>query len=84
MGFFLLCESPDITPSVSVLNYSYYRDQQEVIQFIAQLQQTLQCVVSNTKTNLPNVSVASIGKGQHPVLSDYSDGIDTMAFLLDL
>ncbi len=84
MEFFLLRESPDITPSVSVLNYSYYQGQQDVIQFIKQRLHKLQCVVSNIKMNLQNTSLVAPGQSQHPVLSDYSDGIDTMVFLLDV
>ncbi len=84
MGFFLLHESPDITPSVSVLNYSYYDNQKDIIQFIAQLQHKLQCVASNLKLNVQNTSVVPLGQSQYPDLSDYSDGIDTMAFLLKL
>ena len=84
MGFFLLRNTAEITPAVSVLNYSYYDNQKKVIQFIKERQHKLQCVVSNSALNLPNTSVVPFGQSQYPILSDYADGVDTMAFLLKL
>lgn len=84
MGIVLLRESVEITPAVSVLNHSYYDNQKDVIQFIKERQHKLQCVVSNIKMDIPNISVVPLGQSQYPVLSDYADGVDTMAFLLKL
>ncbi len=84
MGFFLLRESPEITPSISVLNYTHYQNELEILQFISQRKDILQCVSSNLKMDIQHVSRVPLGQSQYPVLSDYADGVDTMAFLLDL
>ncbi len=84
MGHILLRESADITPALSVLNYSYYDNQKDVIQFVAERKHKLQCVVSNIRMDFPNTSVVPLGQSQYPGLSDYADGVDTMAFLLKL
>jgi hypothetical protein len=42
----------------------------------------IQCVVGTA--NLPGMDVIPFGKAQTPTLSAYADGVDTMAFLVEL
>jgi hypothetical protein len=70
----LLVENEQLFSPISQLNYSFYTD-------INQLQQRLendgniQCIVGDNIV---------FGKAQQPSLFSYSDGIDTMQFLLSL
>ncbi len=74
-GTTLIIENEPIFSPISQLNMEYYGD-------IKQLEEKLekdgniQCIVG--KNNVP------FGSAQSPTLSDYADGVDTMAFLLAL
>ncbi len=72
-GFVILKEDEGLSSPVAVLFYSHYKNEDELRNHIDHLGDQLQCVVG--KNNLP------FGSTQQPGLSDYADGIDTMAFL---
>jgi Acyl-CoA reductase (LuxC) len=71
----VLAENESIFSPVSQVNYEYYDD--EVVLTEA-LQQNLdiQCIVGK--------GFIEFGKAQQPSLTDYADGVDTMAFLVAL
>jgi hypothetical protein len=71
----VLAENASIFSPVSQVNYEYYDD--EVVLTEA-LQQNLdiQCIVGK--------GFIEFGKAQQPSLTDYADGVDTMAFLVVL
>ena len=78
-GFLMLKEDASYSSPIATLFYEYYDN-------IASLQQKLnldsehiQCVVGNVIENS-----VSFGKTQHPTLTDYADGIDTLEFLSKL
>lgn len=71
----LLAENDALFSPISQLNYSYY-DNLEVIQQELSQHPDLQCLVSSA--TLP------FGSAQAPKLTDYADGVDTMAFLQSL
>ena len=73
-GYLILKEDSGISSPVSVLNYEFYEYQSAVKQQIEILKEKIQCVVG--RQNIP------FGKSQLPSLWDYSDGIDTIEFLL--
>jgi hypothetical protein len=81
-GYILLNERTHIHSPVGVLNYSYYDDIQEVSQDILQNQNVIQCVVSNLNEINSLENILPLGTAQSPLLSDYADGVDTLAFLL--
>ncbi|MFB6454808.1 acyl-CoA reductase [Chitinophaga sp. Hz27] len=74
-GSILLHDSPSLFSPLSVLHYSYYTDQQALAAELGQ-DEVLQCLVGKDFT--------PFGQAQQPSLSDYADGVDTMAFLLGL
>ncbi|NLA24961.1 MAG: acyl-CoA reductase [Bacteroidales bacterium] len=79
-GFFILRESDSLAAPMSVVNYKYYKDLNEAESFLSMNIDELQTIVSHqneTKYILP-------GTAQKPKLNDYSDGIDTINFLLNL
>lgn len=71
-GSVLLVEEPSPFSPISQLNYEFYGDKNQVV---------------NTIQSIPDLQ-AIVGKGfippgqaQHPGISDYADGVDTMEFL---
>jgi len=74
-GVVLLTENPLPFSAVSVLHYRYYQDKPSLEQELAD-SSDIQCVVGHGQ--LP------FGCAQQPGLSDYADGVDTMAFLCSL
>lgn len=72
-NFVLLKESNDLHSPLSVLHYQRYNDHNEVLTFLEENQQQIQCIVGHDY--LP------FGSAQCPQLTDYADGIDTMQFL---
>lgn len=74
-GSIILHESSSPFSPISQLHYCFYKDEQAVAASL--LNNTdIQCVVG--KKWLP------FGRSQQPGLTDYADGIDTLAFLLGL
>ncbi len=76
--YFILTESDEFSPPISVINYQYYKDIKEVQEIIEENQNRLQCVVSHC--NIKNS--VEFGETQNPKLYDYADNIDTFDFLL--
>ena len=77
-GYFMLIESDEFSPPISVVNYQYYRDIKEVQEIIEENQDRLQCVVSHCDIK----NIVEFGETQNPKLYDYADNIDTFDFLL--
>lgn len=80
-GFLLLTENEGLVSPISTLYFQRYFDQDDLAQKLTRLSETIQCVAS--KDGFYPGSVA-LGQTQRPGLSDYADGVDTMAFLLSL
>ncbi len=80
-GFAILRENPNLGSPVAVINYEYYSALSDVKKELKLRESEIQCVVS-----LPQVIENSIAFGdtQKPSLSDYADGVDTLAFLVEL
>lgn len=73
----LLLENPDLNSAVSVVNYSYYASEEEVVEYISANRENLQIVVGNN----PKISTVGFGKAQQPQINDFADGTDTMKWL---
>jgi hypothetical protein len=74
-GFVVLTENSSLFPPISQLYYEQYTDSNAVIQTLEE-SSDVQCVVGE--------GFIPFGMAQQPSLTDYADGIDTMAFLKDL
>jgi hypothetical protein len=75
-GFLLVKEDEQLVSPVGSLFLHRYDDPHEVSKWLDAHTEEVQCVVG--KNHLP------FGKAQHPELWDYADGVDTLAFLIDL
>lgn len=71
-GCILLIEDPAIFSPISQLNYEFYTDKNSVETVLKNVPD-LQCIAGEGQ--LP------FGQSQCPVITDYADGADTMAFL---
>ena len=70
----LLVENDSVFSPISQLNYSFYTNQDIVIETLRN-NESIQCIVG---LDIP------FGMAQQPGLSDYADGIDIMNFLVNL
>lgn len=74
-GSTLLIESADIFSPISQLHYSFYEDAEMPGKELSQ-NLDIQCIAG--------YGGIAFGQAQHPDLSAYADGVDTMQFLLTL
>lgn len=80
-NFVLLKEDTGLSSPIGVLFYEYYSDVADLQRKLEMQKNELQCIVGDTHL----ISEAlPFGTAQCPQLADYADGIDTMAFLLNL
>jgi hypothetical protein len=71
----ILSENENCFSPVSVLNYEFYQNRENVFDHL-KTNEKIQCIVAE--------NYIPFGKSQVPGLFDYADGIDTMEFLLSL
>jgi hypothetical protein len=76
-GFLILRQSTQLASPVSVMNYEFYGDELALGEILAAQQDNIQCAVSNNgywPCSIP------FGTSQNPSLTDYADGVDTLAW----
>tara|TARA_B100000989_G_scaffold256348_1_gene205520 strand:- start:641 stop:1498 length:858 start_codon:yes stop_codon:yes gene_type:complete len=76
--FFLMSQSKEINPPISIIYYDYYDDISQVANFINEKSNQIQCIV----TNLQIDNSTGFGEAQDPKLDQYADNRDTINFLL--
>jgi hypothetical protein len=81
-GIILLTENQQLSSRIAGLHYEHYADPELITQQLLEKAAEIQCFVSNTP--FPRIPVQPFGTTQSPGLSDYADGIDTVAFLLSI
>ncbi len=74
-GSALLLENDANFTAISQLNYSFYEDEQTVLDLLAG-NEDIQCICGRSEI--------AFGQAQKPSLMEYADGVDTMQFLLTL
>jgi len=72
-NFVLLRESDLLFSPLSMVHYQFYENQLEVDEYLTAHKDKIQVVVGQNYT--------SFGSAQSPMLNDYADGVDTLAFL---
>lgn len=78
--FMLLKEEASMASPIAVVFYEYYDNQESLARIIAQNSDQIQCIVSEQAIE----NAIPFGETQHPQLWDYADGVDTLAFLVNL
>lgn len=71
----VLAENASIFSPVSQVNYEYYENKESLIDGLKN-NTDIQCIVGK--------GFIEFGKAQQPLLTDYADGVDTMAFLMKI
>jgi hypothetical protein len=80
-GFLLLTENSTLVSPISVVYYSTYQNEEDLKNQIEINSDKIQCIVSEDAWYSKS---HNFGDAQKPKLWDYADGVDTMAFLLNL
>ncbi|SEJ23184.1 Acyl-CoA reductase (LuxC) [Dyadobacter sp. SG02] len=81
-GFLLATESEALVSPISVLHYQPYDSVEELKALLRESEEQIQCVVARPELHIADA--LPFGGAQAPGLSDYADGIDTMAFLSNI
>ena len=76
--YFLMSQSKEINPPISVIYYDYYDNLPELCDLIKEKINQIQCIV----TNLQIDNSIRFGEAQNPRLDQYADNSDTINFLL--
>ena len=83
-GPLMVIENEAITSRIGTLHFEYYADKTALATGLNTRGEEIQLVVSQAgflESDLPSFA---FGEAQQPGLSDYADGVDTLAFLLGL
>ncbi len=78
-GSLITLEDESLYSRISCLHFSYYETKEELSRELQEVEDQLQCVVSNVE--LEEIKTYGFGETQSPELWDYADGVDTMKFL---
>ncbi len=78
----LLIESAQLYSRIASVHFQRYSDINAAMQFIESHTDEIQCVISTKE--IAGIQCVAPGNAQCPGLSDYADGVDTMAFLTTL
>jgi hypothetical protein len=81
MGQLLLIENTPIASPVSVVHYEYYDDLLLLKETLTLMKDQIQCIVCHNEQLTGSIKPGTV---QSPELWDYSDGVDTMEFLMGL
>lgn len=81
-NFVLLKKEAALHSAIAVINYEIYTDLSAVKTSLDEQQDAIQCVLGNDFKD--HSSYVPFGQTQSPALTDYADGIDTLAFLEQL
>ena len=79
-GFFMLKEDPAYASPISTVFYEYYETTVALKEKLSTDKDRIQCIVSDTFSE----EAIPFGQTQLPSLTDYADGVDTIAFLLKI
>lgn len=77
-GFFIFTERTSPSNALGSIAYCRYDSRQQLEEAIEAIEPKLQCLVSDFYDHPRRVA---IGAAQHPTLTDYADGVDTMKWI---
>lgn len=80
-NFVMLKEDEKLFSPLSVIHFSRYENLDEVRNFLAENEESIQCVVSQAE-GFENTVL--FGEAQNPSLDTYADNVDTMKFLSEI
>lgn len=77
-NFVMLKEDEALFSPLSVINFTRYKDIDEVKSFINENEENIQAIVAKPELGLDSIA---LGEAQNPDLETYADHVDTMQFL---
>ena len=80
-GFLLLTRSPALVSPISVVHYTEYASEVDLVDQLTDVAAQTQCVVSAGGRFAGSVL---LGQAQAPGVAEYADRVDTMEFLAEL
>jgi len=75
-NFVLLKKSNELFSPLAMINYHYYKNEEELSQYLEYHNEQIQIIVGKNYT--------AFGNAQRPLLTDYADGINTLNWLQKL
>jgi hypothetical protein len=75
-NFLMITQNPELYSPVGVLYYQEYKDNAEVAAYLDSHKNHIQCVIGR--------DFIPFGYSQQPVITDFADSVDTLAFLVNL
>lgn len=81
-GCILMIEEPSLQSRIAALHYEYYDDISQLELELERRAEEIQCIIA--QPGIISAKTFPFGKSQQPELWDYPDGVDSMAFLLQL
>ena len=78
LGECIAMERREFPQQISCVNYCYYDSLQEVEQWLWEMDEKIQCVITRA---IDHKRAVVFGRAQYPTLWDYADGVDVMKFL---
>lgn len=81
-GFCLLKQDSSLSSPVSVVHFEEYSSKEWLKKHLEKEAGNIQCIVQREKEK--GTAAVPFGQSQQPDLWDYADGIDTLAFLMNL
>lgn len=78
--FLLLKEDTALVSPIAVVFYQYYDSLSALNAQLSTLKEQIQCIVGNE----PDLCTVDFGQTQCPLLDDYADGVNTLAFVNSL
>jgi len=88
--FLILNESTQVSTPVAVCHYEFYEDEKQLNELLERDARYIQCMVTSESNTfkVQNKELASrsfkFGQAQSPKPWDYADGVDTLAWLINL
>ncbi|NBC58263.1 MAG: acyl-CoA reductase, partial [Bacteroidetes bacterium] len=77
--FLILKEDTQISTPIGVVNYEIYDSEASLKASLEQHREEIQCIIGRH-----SLCEFDFGQAQHPNLTDYADGVDTIQFLQNL
>lgn len=81
-GHLLIRPSASLLSPMATVYYEEYQDENQINVILDRDRDNIQCIVSDRQ--LPGIETIPFGNSQCPRLEDYADGVDVMAFLMQL
>jgi hypothetical protein len=83
-GPLMVLQAEAIQSRIGTLHFEYYSDKAALETKLKEQEEEIQLVVSSPGHLNLDLPTFNYGKAQQPALSDYADGVDTLAFLMGL